>query len=115
YELAANTWLRNRNIVLGILMLVIILNLTGYLTLFIGWKTAEAWSMHPSSFFTVDYAVIKFAIILLLSHILAFNSKNYSINKNLAVTNKHRKNVAETITNFLESNPDEETRSQIIK
>ena len=52
---------------------------------------------------------------MLLSHVLAFNSRNYGINKNLAAKNKHRKNVADTVNSFLESNQDPDIKSQIIK
>lgn len=115
YETQANDWLEKRDAVLRILFGVIGANFIVYFYLFLAWKLS--WWPHfaPSDFFTVDYAVIKVTLVLLLSHVLAFNSKNYSISRNLMVRNKHRKNVADTINNFLESNSDSETKSQIIK
>lgn len=115
YEATAKDWLNKRNIILLILEGVVVINFLAYLVIFIGWKSGKWPNFSPSVFFTSGYAVIKVAGVLLLSHVLAFNSKNYSINKNLSVKNKHRKNVADTINSFLESNPDTETKSQIIK
>lgn len=115
YESVSSEWLSKRNKVLQVLFWVLGCNFFLYLFLFFTWKLSWWPNFPPSEFFTTSYAVIKITGILLLSHVLAFNSKNYSITKNLSVNNKHRKNVADTINSFLESNPESDVRSQIIK
>jgi hypothetical protein len=115
YEGTAKEWLLKRNKILVILEIVISVNFLAYIIIFIGWKVGQWPDFPPSSFFTIDYAVIKISGILLLSYILSFNSKNYSINKNLSAKNKHRKNVAETVSSFLGSPLDQESKSHILK
>ncbi len=115
YDVVAEEWLLKRDNILLVLEIVISVNFLAYIIIFIGWKAGWWFNFPPSSFFTIDYAVIKISGILLLSYILSFNSKNYSINKNLSTKNKHRKNVADTVNSFLESTTDQDLKSQILK
>jgi hypothetical protein len=115
YTVDSSTWLHNRDQIINVLIGIIIVNFCLYLYLFIANKVGLWPNFPPSEFFTFEYAFVKISFILLLSHLLAFNSKNYSITKNLEVKNKHRKNVADTMVEFLASNPDADTRSQIIR
>lgn len=115
YENVSSEWLEKRDQILKFLFWVLGCNFALYLYLFITWKFDFWPSLPPSDFFTTSYAIIKITAILFLSHVLAFNSKNYSIAKNLVVNNKHRKNIADTINSFLESTSEPEVRSHIIK
>ena len=58
---------------------------------------------------------MKIALISLLSYGLAFTSRNYRVNANLAVTNRHRRSVAQTIEDYLSTNPRPEIQDQIIR
>ncbi len=111
---SADRWLRRRDKLFKWLLGIIIGNFIIYFCLFVVNKLG--WSgFSPEEFFTPQYGIVKLALLAILSYAIGFASRNYSINSNLEATNKHRKNVAETLTDFLSTNPDEKARSQMIK
>jgi len=115
-EQAQNSWLKNRNRVFKWLIGIIIANLILYLVLFITIKLNWWPRIKPDDFFTEQYGIVKIALIAVLFYSLSFYSKHYKINSNLAAVNKHRQNVADTLSGFLASNPDDkDMRVEMIK
>lgn len=114
YTEDAKKWLEKRLIFYWILLAVIIANLIGYLLLFILNKLGIS-VLSPKDIFTLEYGIVKLALISLLYYGMYFSSRNYNVSSNLAAVNKHRKNVAQTLEDFLATNPDGETRSQMIR
>lgn len=96
-----------------ILLVIVIINFLLYLYLFIGNK-ANWFEMKPTEFFTIEYGLVKLALLILLSYVVGFSSRQYSINSHLAASNKHRKNIAETMKDFYESDMDATAKSFII-
>ncbi|HYK08771.1 MAG TPA: hypothetical protein VEW42_04715 [Candidatus Eisenbacteria bacterium] len=116
-EKEAGVWLGLRSIFYRTLMGQVGLNLLAYLLIFILGDQLK-WRYMPlrtKEFFTIAYGIINFSLISLLSYGLAFASKNYSIRENLASVNRHRKNVANTLEDYLATKPDSEVVSQMIK
>ncbi len=114
FETARNKWSKNRSIFFYILTGLIGINIVGYIYLFVSTKTFLP-GFEPSEFFTLEYAVAKISLLAVLSYAIGFASKNYNINAEQLVINKHRKNVAETLTDFLDTNPESEIRSEILR
>ena len=96
-----------------LLIVIVAVNIIGYLTIFVGEKLGW-WTMVPTDFFTLEYTALKLALLLLLSYLVGFASRQYGINSHLAVTNLHRKNVAETMKDFYESDLDAAAKAVII-
>lgn len=107
-------WLRWRGIFFWALVIIIGLNVLGYFGLFIG-NSVNPNVIKPREFFTLEYGIAKLALLSILSYGVSFSSRNYNVNSNLSALNKHRKNVAETLNDFLESNPEKEDRSKIVE
>ena len=96
-----------------VLFIVVVVNFLLYLYLFIGNKV-NWFEMKPTDFFTIEYGLVKLALLILLSYVVGFSSRQYSINSHLAASNKHRKNIAETMKDFYESDMDATAKSFII-
>jgi hypothetical protein len=112
-DAAENRWFKLGRASFILLVFLVTLNILGYLTIFIGQKLGY-WAMVPTDFFTLEYTALKLALLVLLSYIVGFCSRQYGINSHLAVTNWHRKNVAETMKDFYESDLDETAKATII-
>lgn len=115
YEKTSNDWLKQRSLYLKILFWILGVNIAFYIYLFLSTKVNLLPGFTPKEFFTVEYAVIKLALISLLFYALSFSSKHYNINSDLASTNKHRKNVADTYSLFLETSQNEDAKKEIAK
>jgi len=112
----ATSWLKKRDLFFWILCGVVGFNLLMYFALSILIK--NDWQFHNvtiNGFFNRQYVVLKVAIVAILTYGIAFCSKNYRVNSNLAVINRHRRSVAQTIEDFLDTNPRQEIQDQIIK
>ncbi|HEX9831159.1 MAG TPA: hypothetical protein VGA94_05680 [Thermodesulfobacteriota bacterium] len=94
---------------------IIVANLVLYLLLFVTEKLNLWPYLPPEEFFTIQYGVAKITLLSILSYGMHFASRNYSIRANLVATNKHRKNVADTLNEFLATKPEASDRSHIIK
>ncbi len=115
YENASGRWLKERVLYLKILFWLLGINIGGYIYLFASTKIGFLPGFDPKEFFTLEYAAIKLTLISLLFYVVSFSSKHYNINSDLTSTNKHRKNVAETYTLFLETSKNEDARKEIAK
>ncbi len=115
YSSKANNWLTQRSTFFKWLLIIIGVNFILYLFLFITNKLGVRPNIAPSEFFTPQYGVVKLALLALLSYAIGFAGKNYNINSNLEAVNKHRKNVAETLSDFLKTKPEANDRSQLVK
>ena len=115
YKKDAKTWLAERNSLFAKLYFVIKANLTAYgfffLTDLLGW-----WPhLEPIDVFTLQYGLVNFALLSLLSYGVSFASRNYNVSSNLQTVNLHRKNVAETFKDFYGSGLKDEDRSKILE
>lgn len=115
YENTSDSWLKQRLLYLKILFGILGANIAFYIYLFLSTKVNWLSGFAPKEFFTVEYALIKLALISLLFYALSFSSKHYNINSDLTSTNKHRKNVAESYSLFLETSKNEDARKEIAK
>lgn len=96
-------------------LVIIVGNIVAFLYLFITFKLNRSPHLDPDNFFTLQYAIFKIALLGLLSWAMGFASRNYHINRNLEAVNNHRKNVAETLRDFVKGSSSPEERIQIIK
>lgn len=110
----AKKWLDLRSLFFNCLLLIIIGNFILYLFLFFTNKLNWWPCLAPEEIFTLQYGLVKLALLSLLSYGLAFASRNYNINSNIVEANKHRKNIADTLNSFLETKPEPDERSKII-
>lgn len=113
FEIEATSWLTNRTLFFISLGAVIGLNLVLYVA-----AATNFWflkNIKVEDIFTPHYLGVKVALVALLSYGLAFASKNYRINSGLAFINRHRKSVAQTIEDYLGTNPPREIQDQLIK
>jgi len=115
YAQRAREWETKRSVFFKWLLFIIIGNLVIYLYLFISDKLGIWPNFPPREIFTIEYGAVKLALIGLLSYAVGFASKNYSANSHLEIINKHRKNVAETLKDFLGSKPEQNDRSVLIR
>ncbi len=67
------------------------------------------------SIFTTEYGLIKFALVTLLAYGMALANKKYRIELNLAAQNWHRRNVAQTLLDYLRSEPDRTVQSEMLR
>lgn len=104
YESAAEKWLARRNKLYRWLIAIISINFFFYFFLFFLEKTLGG--LPPSEIFTIEYGVVKLALLAVLSYGVGFTSKNYNVNSHLAAVNKHRSNVAQTLDDFFATNPE---------
>lgn len=105
YEISSKEWLSLRNKLYRVLIIIIGANFLAYLTLFI---LDKVWGvgLPPSEIFTLEYGLVKLALLAVLSYGVGFASKNYNVSSHLAAINKHRRNVAQTLDDFLSTSPD---------
>lgn len=105
YETAAGKWLSLRNKLYWLLIGIIGANFVAYLLLFI---LDKVWNvgLPPREIFTIEYGVVKLALLAVLSYGVGFASKNYNVSSHLSAVNKHRRNVAQTLDDFLATKPD---------
>ncbi len=115
YVQRARDWEARRIIFFKWLLFIIIANLGVYLYLFISDKLDFWPNFPPKEIFTIEYGAVKLALLGLLSYAVGFASKNYSANSHLEIINKHRKNVAETLKDFLSSKPEPEDKSVLVR
>ncbi|MFA7170018.1 MAG: hypothetical protein WC178_04140 [Candidatus Paceibacterota bacterium] len=101
-EKSADKWLKQRDRFFYVILIVIVINFVWYIFI-------------NKEIFTLQYGIMKLAMLSVLSYGLSFCSKNYKIESNLKSVNMHRKNVAQTLDDFLAANPDIDTKSQMIK
>lgn len=106
-ERRARRWIIGAVTAFAFLLFVVFLNIYIYLNIY-------ELPYHDTKIFTPEYGVLKFALVLLLSYAVGFCSRQYNINSNLATTNNHRKNVAETVKDFYASGELEEIKTQIV-
>ena len=97
------------------LLLIIIVNIALYFVLFFFGDKLEIVNLKTTEVFTIPYLLVKVALISFLSYGLRFSSKNYSVSSNLLAQNNHRKNVAQTLEDYLGADPDPEIRSEVVK
>lgn len=114
-NIKAKNWNKNRERFFEIILWIVSINFLVYLYFLIGNNIPSSNIMAPKSFFTLEYAVVKFALLSILFYGLNFSSRNYNIESNLYTTNKHRQNVADTINSFLSTDQPVVVRSEIIK
>jgi len=110
---AEDRWYKLGRAFFIVLLGIVTINFLFYLLIFIGNKIGW-WGMKPTDFFTLEYGLVKLAILILLSYVIGFSSRQYSINSHLSASNKHRKNIAETMKDFYESDLDASAKSNII-
>lgn len=110
YDTKAKKWKETRDIFFWILIVLITVNLVLYISLFITNKISVWPNTQPTDFFTIEYGLVKLALLALLSYAIGFATRNYNINSGLVATNLHRKNVAETLVNTLNSPIGEEAK-----
>ena len=91
------------------------INFAVYFYLFMSNKIGFWPRIPPEDFFTIQYGAVKLALLGPLSYAIGFASKNYNANTHLEVINKHRKNVAETLRDFLSSKPEPDDRSVLVR
>jgi hypothetical protein len=98
------------------LLTIIVGNFLVYFYLFVTDKAGWWPRFSPNELFTIEYGVVKIALLGVLFYAVNFASKNYSVSSNLEAVNSHRKNVAATLRDFLSStNPNPEDRAQIVR
>jgi len=108
-------WEKIRSTFYWSIIIIICLNIISYFCILIGGDILNKFSLRTDKIFTLEYGIIKLLLISFLSYGLSFASKNYNIEANLTIVNKHRKNVAQTLEDFLATNPGVDTKSQMIK
>lgn len=116
YGEESKSWLSKYRISYWIILIIVSLNFGWYIVL----KVLEIFKKLPDNlnindFFSIHYWVVVLSLISIIFYWLRFSSKNYNNLKNLSVINRHRRNVAETFTKFLETKPEEkETRDVLL-
>lgn len=108
------SWRTIRSIFWWTLLIILIFNFALYFLIFFLHKSGKI-GLATDDIFTLEYGIIKLALISLLYYGMHFASRNYNIVSNLEAVNRHRKNVAQTLEDFLATNPDEGVRSEMIR
>ncbi len=114
YQKKADKWLEQRNTWLKFLFGVIGANIILYYILLVGHLVNVDFTS-PDKVFSIQYGVVKFALLLLLSYAIGFCSRNYNINSGLAATNRHRKNVAEVLLSALSSSLTGDAKGELVR
>jgi len=115
YSTEASDWSIRREKLFYWLLWIILANLGLYIFLFLTNKIGWWPNLSPSEFFTIEYGLVKFALLGLLSYATGFATRNYNINAGLVATNKHRKNVAETLADTLASPLSDEAKAVLAR
>ena len=108
------SWREIRSFFWRLLLMILAFNFSLYFLIFFLHKSGNI-ELATRDIFTLEYGIMKLALISLLYYGMHFASRNYNVVSNLEAVNRHRKNVAQTLEDFLATNPEEETRSQMIK
>lgn len=111
----AKNWLKLRNYALKILFILAIINATLFFVILIADKFFNWKTLMDSDIFNIQYGLINSVIISLVSYFMIFSSKNFTVRSNLSAINRHRRNVALTLDDFLGTNPEKEVRDQMVK
>jgi hypothetical protein len=109
-----NRWLGIRDKTFWLLIIIIVFNFLIYFGILI-FKSLGKITFGPESFFTLEYGLAKLALLSILSYGLGFASKNYNVYANMNAINTHRKNVAQTLQDYIATNPELEAKSEMIK
>ncbi|MFA6531250.1 MAG: hypothetical protein WCT32_00055 [Patescibacteria group bacterium] len=96
------------------LMRIIVANIVVYLILFLVGDIG-GWRIKTGTVFNIQYGILKLALVSLLSYAVSYASKNYRINAHLESVNKHRKNVAETLNDFISAGAESDERTIMIQ
>lgn len=113
YAGRASDWFSDRKTMLKWLFGVIIVNLILYFFLFITNKL-DVWpNITTTEFFTLEYGIVKLALVTLLSYVVGYSSKHHRVNLALEADNLHRKNVAETLKDYINSIPVEHREERV--
>lgn len=115
YIKSSNEWLARWTNYYKWLIRIVIGNLVLFFVIFIIGDKLKLIGLTVTEVFTLQYLFVKVALLSLLSYGLRFSSRNYSINSNLAATNIHRKNVAQTLEDYLATDSDPQIRQEIVK
>lgn len=115
YEIESKKWLWQRNLWFYILFFIVMVNILLYIVLFVKYKIDPQSHLNPKDFFTLQYAIAKITLLVLLSYAVGFCSRNFNINSGLAKTNRHRKNVAEVLNHALSTNMTESAKGEITR
>jgi hypothetical protein len=115
YSTEASGWATRRETLFNWLLWIILANLALYVFLFITDKVGVWPHLPPTEFFTIQYGLVKLALLALLSYAIGFATRNFNINAGLIATNKHRKNVAETLADTLASPLSEEAKAVLAR
>ncbi|MEK7569968.1 MAG: hypothetical protein AAB515_00795 [Patescibacteria group bacterium] len=102
YTESATRWLKFRNYFYWAFFIIVGANVYVYL-------------FSDRGIFTLQYGLVKLALLSAIGYAIAFSAKNYNIQSNLEAISRHRKNVAQTIEDFLGTNPAPEVRDAMLK
>lgn len=114
YAKEAENWLENRKLFLKSLIILISFNYLVYVIVFF----LNIFNQIPfgtNIIFSIEYGIINLSLLSLLFYSLRFASQNYNIFSNLNAVTRHRKNVAQTLDDFLGTNPASEIKDAMIK
>lgn len=85
-----------------------IISFIGYLLIRLCWS--------DDKILLIEWGILSILIIAIIYYGLNFCSHNFNIQKNLAITNRNKRNVAETFQRFLESEIDDhETKNKFLE
>ncbi|OGC11287.1 hypothetical protein A3K48_02045 [candidate division WOR-1 bacterium RIFOXYA12_FULL_52_29] len=107
-------WLGNRDKTFWFLIGLIAFNFIVYFGILM-MKSIGIIVFGPESFFTLEYGLAKLALLSVVSYGLGFASKNYNVYANMYAINTHRRNVAQTLQDYIATNPEPEAKSEMIK
>lgn len=110
----ARSWQQKRKRMILFTEFAIFFNVTIYIILLFSHEISET-RMSPEEFFTPTYGLLKLAAFSVASYIVAFSTRNYKIHMNLAMMNRHRRNVGQTLNDYLGTNPTPEDRGVMVR
>lgn len=110
YSKEAQGWFKNRQLFYKLLIAVVGIHYVIFLL-----STLKILPFNLNNFYTIEYGALVISLITLLWYGLRFTTQNFNITSNLESINRHRKNVAQTLEDFVATKPDSETRTQMIK
>ncbi|MCL5434849.1 MAG: hypothetical protein M1405_00470 [Patescibacteria group bacterium] len=110
YSKEAGNWFKTRKTFYTALLIIVSVHYAIYMLSRLG-----ILPLSLDRFYTIEYGVLALSVITMLWYGLRFTTQNFNITSNLESINRHRKNVAQTLEDFLATNPDPETRTQMIK
>lgn len=114
YSIEAKNWLENRGKFFFWLLILIVINYSIYIIVFV-FNSLGKITFGTDFIFSLEYGIINLSLLSLLFYSLRFSSQNYNIFSNLEAVTRHRKNVAQTLDDFLGTNPSPEVKDEMIK